>query len=397
MGEGRHYGMDWLRIAALTLLILCHIALVFVPLDYHVKSAWTFDWALVPMLSFNPWQLPLLFVMSGYASRSLMTKLGGPKAFARSRSLRLLLPLAFGIVVVVPPQAWVEHMDKFGYAHGYLHFWTQDYFRFAPLNGIVLPATHHMWFVGNLWAYAMLLAFVPSLPLAWREAAAHATERILSGAGVLVVPIALLAAKTVALQHIPIMPDWRGPFGINDAFHTTWGTHEVYFPCYLFGYLLAASPVLGRSIAAWWKTAAVVAGAAFAGDIALGIDGGVVSGAASLEMAACRLVYGWSAIVALLGFADRYFNHDHPLRAKLTEGVFAYYIIHQTIIVLVGWWMRPLGLGPGAEALLLLGTTLAGCWIFFRVGRETPGFRLLLGLKGFWPRRRRTTPVPALG
>ena len=101
----RHYGLDWLRIGAFGLLIFYHIGMVFVPWDYHVKLA-ADDWVVVPMLATNAWRLMLLFVVSGYASRALMIRSDGLAAFARNRSVRLLVPLAFGIAVIVPPQVW---------------------------------------------------------------------------------------------------------------------------------------------------------------------------------------------------------------------------------------------------------------------------------------------------
>ena len=64
MGEanGRHFGMDWLRIGAFQLLILYHVGMAFVPWDYQVKVASpALDWATIPMLLTNPWRLSLLF------------------------------------------------------------------------------------------------------------------------------------------------------------------------------------------------------------------------------------------------------------------------------------------------------------------------------------------------
>ena len=139
MTGGRHYGMDWLRIGAFALLIFYHIGMYFVPWDWHVKIVPTIDWVALPMLATNGWRFALLFLVSGYASAALLTKLGGAGAFARSRSARLLVPLLFGVIFVVPPQPWVELMGQHGYAHGLGHFWLHDYFRFGALDGIILP------------------------------------------------------------------------------------------------------------------------------------------------------------------------------------------------------------------------------------------------------------------
>ena len=112
----RHYGMDWLRIGAFALLIFYHIGMVFVPWDFHIKTAQPMAWVEIPMLLTNPWRLTLLFVVSGYASRALLSKSAGIRGFLGNRSTRLLIPLVFGMAVVVPPQTWVQLVGQHGYA-----------------------------------------------------------------------------------------------------------------------------------------------------------------------------------------------------------------------------------------------------------------------------------------
>ena len=89
----------------------------------------------------------------------------------------------------------------------------------------------------------------------------------------------------------------------------------------------------------------------------------------------------WGAIVALLGIADRFWNHDRPYRAMLTEAVFPFYIIHQTIIVVLGWYLLRFALPGIAEFAILLAATVGGCWAFYLVGREIAPLRPLIGLK----------------
>ena len=185
----RHYGMDWLRIGAFGLLILYHVGMFFVPWGWHVKTAETVAWATIPMLASNAWRLPLLFVVSGFASAALLAKGGGLGRFLGSRSARLLVPLVFAAILIIPPQPWVELQFKHGYAQSYWHFWTHDYFRFGTLGGIVLPTWQHLWFVVYLWFYtvalALLLAIVPT-------GARALADRVFGGIGVIWVPLALL-------------------------------------------------------------------------------------------------------------------------------------------------------------------------------------------------------------
>ena len=86
-------------------------------------------------------------------------------------------------------------------------------------------------------------------------------------------------------------------------------------------------------------------------------------------------------IVALLGIADRFWNRDHPWRAMLAEAVFPFYIVHQTIIVVVGWWLLPARIGALPSFLILSAATVIGCWLFYAIGRSIGWLRSLIGLQ----------------
>src|SRR3546814_6209279 len=94
-----------------------------------------------------------------------------------------------------------------------------------------------------------------------------------------------------------------------------------------------------------------------------------------------RLVQGWAAIVALVGIADRFWNRDHARRPMLAEAVFPFYIIHQTVIVLVGYWLLLGGVGPFASFAILVAAPVAGCWAFYLGGRQLGWLRALIGLQ----------------
>jgi peptidoglycan/LPS O-acetylase OafA/YrhL len=106
--------------------------------------------------------------------------------------------------------------------------------------------------------------------------------------------------------------------------------------------------------------------------------------------ATARIVQGWCAIIALIGIAERFWNHDHPWRKTLTEAVFPFYIVHQTVIVGVEWILLGQNLAPATEFAILVVATIAGCWAFYLLGREIGWLRPLIGL-----RARAARPGPA--
>ena len=381
--SGRHYGMDWLRIGAFALLILYHIGMAFVPWDWHVKWHETPGWVRYPMLATNGWRLALLFLVSGFASAALLAKLG-QGAYLRSRMARLGIPLLFGIVAVVPVQPWIELQFKHGYAHGFAHFWLHDYFRFGALEGIVLPTWQHLWFVVYLIVYTLAAALLAAvLPRRSIAGMLGLLGRLLAGWRILVLPLAWFALRPL------LMGDHEDTHALFDD----GPAHFIWFSFFLLGMALRHSHALWQAIRASWRIAAAASLGAYALMVGLMIAyAGVDTPIADKVFEAVRMVQAWGAIVALLGIADRYWNHDHPQRPMLNEAIFPFYIIHQSVIVLAVWLLLPTGIGGlGAFAATLV-ATVAGCWLFYRIGRAIPVVRLLIGLKGW-----RITPSPMRG
>ena len=372
----RHYGMDWLRIGAFALLILYHIGMFFVPWGWHVKTAAPLDWVQFPMLATNAWRLPLLFTVSGFATAAVLGKSAGMRSFLGDRAARLLVPTVFAAVLIIPPQPWVELVSQHGYAARFAHFWAADYFRFGTLDGIVLPTWQHLWFVVYLWVYTLALVVILTFtPGAARASFSRFADDLLGGPGLLLVPLAWLAL------HMAISAPGAEP---NHALVGDWTAHRMYFPAFAFGFFLADAPRTWSAIRRLWKVAgalAILGYAMVAAILLLWLAGAVPDTQLRLPFAGGRLVMGWCAIVALIGLADRFWNRDHPWRRTLTEAVFPFYIVHQTIIVVVGWDLLRFALPAGLEFIALVVATVAGCWLFYLGGRRISWLRPLIGLR----------------
>ena len=368
--QQRHYGLDWLRIGAFGLLILYHIGMFFVPWGWHVKTAEPLDWVTIPMLASNSWRLSLLFVVSGFASRTLLEKCHGAGNFARDRSARLMIPVVAAMILVIPVQPWIQLVTQHGYQHGFGWFWVHDYFRVGLLDGIMLPTWQHLWFVVYLWVYTLGFALVSGAGI---DRFQPVFDRIFGGAGLIIVPLAWVV--TVAL----------GPGREAEITHTLVGDpvgHMTYVPAFLFGAGLARSRRALATAQRLWKPALALAVLAYATVVALTwSDALALNEASALARDGSHAVMGWAMIVSLIGIAGRFLNRDHHLRSMLTEAVFPFYIIHQTIIVVVGWWMLQFALPPGMEFIILVTATIIGCWAFYRVGRTIRWLRPLIGLR----------------
>ncbi|MFT7009917.1 acyltransferase family protein [Paraglaciecola sp. MB-3u-78] len=96
----RRYDLDWLRVLAFAVLIFYHISMLYVAdWGFHYKSQYQSEILQNFMLLVNRWRLPLLFFISGVASRYLLEKYSLIH-FAKARTWRLLLTLLFGVLVI---------------------------------------------------------------------------------------------------------------------------------------------------------------------------------------------------------------------------------------------------------------------------------------------------------
>ena len=372
----RRVDLDWIRILAFGSLILYHVGMYYVTWDWHVKSPHASHAAEPLMLLVNPWRLALLFLVSGAATAFIAARLA-PGELARTRLVRLLLPLLVGMLLIVPPQSYYEVVEKAGFTGGYLEFWKRYLLAdrtFCRGNDcLIVPTWNHLWFVAYLLVYTLLLAMALRLAPRWREAATRLAERALSGWGVLLLPWIYLAVIRVLLA--PRFPTTHAL--VND-----WYNHALYFPVFLLGFVIARSDRVWEAMerVRWIALLAGVAAYAFIAWYFL-----LRSGAAGEALKAVqRTLYAadqWAFIVAACGFARRHIRRDGPARRYLTDAIFPFYIVHQTAIILFAVWMRPWNLHPFAEALVLIALVALVCVAAYEIARRVRWLRPLMGLR----------------
>jgi hypothetical protein len=376
--------MDWLRVGAFVMLIFYHVGFSFTPWGYQTPTRGVIQWAEIPLLGLSAWRLALLFAISGYASAALFARERSTGSFLKSRLLRLGIPLAFGLTVIVPPQPYMGLLNS-GYSHGYGYFLFHDAFSFRRVIHENLPAVMHLWFVIYLLAYTVVLCFaLMLLPDRWRAGLRGGAQRLL--AGPLLLPVGCLVTYAIRSPG----DGWTDTHSVLNDFVA----HLHYGGMFLFGFLLRGSEPLRQAITRQWRPALAVglAGYAFVALEAWLFPGNVRTPRAWLEpLDFAKAVQCWGTVIALFGIADRFWNRDARWRSTLAEAVFPVFIAHQTVMVLVSYWLRDKGLTAGPEFLVLCVTVAGGSWLFYLAGREIGPLRPLIGLK-----RTKSKPRPAV-
>jgi glucan biosynthesis protein C len=377
----RRYDLDWLRIIAFGLLIFYHCGMFYVSWDWHVKSRFASDAIQPLMMLTNPWRLTLLFLIAGAATRFMADKMTARK-FIALRMRRLWPPLLLAMFVIVPPQSYFEIVEALqganGLGPGHATWLDNFYIKYATASGnwcdadgcLITPTYNHMWFVAYLILYTLALLLI--LPLLRRVPVA--ASALIAGPLLILVPWFYLTALRLTLFPI---------FGESHDFRNDWYLHALYFSTFLFGFAIAKNQAFfDRCVQLRWIALAI----ALTCWAALIVYFDAYSETPPpewlrLAMRGVRELDAWCAIIAAIGLAHRYLrSNDGPLRQILTQAIFPFYLIHQTIIVVAGHYLDEIQLPLPIEAPLLVAITMAGCWLFYDLGRRAPLLRIWMGL-----------------
>jgi glucan biosynthesis protein C len=375
--EGRRLDLDWLRIAAFGLLILYHVGMFYVPWEWHIKTERPIVWLQPFMAAVNPWRLTLLFFVSGAATRFMLRK-WSPWQLMRQRAPRLLLPLVFGMLVVVPPQTWIQvswSAPQPAMMDFYSAYITGTGGWMANGDPLTTPTWNHLWFVAYLLPYTMVLALIVGVAPRAGKFVESLADRAGSGGLLMAVP----AAWFVGVQQFvaPHYPE-------THAFVGDWTVHAESIAAYLLGFALARSgPAWNGLIARRWAWAGAAATALGTYLVLLCLMIAGITGP-ELPVSLLRVAYGasqWLCTGAALAWgATLLCGFDHPARRYLTEAIFPFYIVHQTIIMAIAWVVRPLQLPISVEAATLIVATMVGCLVSFELIRRSPILRPFFGL-----------------
>jgi glucan biosynthesis protein C len=370
----RYEFLDWLRVIAIFVLLFFHTGMLFVGWGWHVVNPETIPGLELPMDLAHRLRMPVLFVIAGAGMWFALRRRSGG-ALLGERTLRLLVPAVVGMFLVVPPQIFVERLVDGDWHGGYLEFMTQRVFRFEPY-----PAGdfswHHLWFIIYLYVYVLLL--LPLL-LWWRR------------------------AKTV-LKPGPWIYLLALPLGINEALLKPLfpETHNLTSDWYIFNHylLLTIYGVLLASMEGAWdwlrETRRVSMGIALA-LTALGLPM-LEYGVMQRDTAADHFyanVFTWTWLMSFFGYGRQFLSFGNKLLAWARDASYPVYILHQTVIIVIAYFVIRLPWSPWAKYWVVLVATLAiSVALYEFLLRRFAITRLMFGIKTHGTQIRRPA-IPA--
>ncbi len=344
--ENRRYDIDWLRVIAIGLLIIYHIAIVFQPWgvfigfiqsDNSLESLWP------AMAMLNVWRIPLLFFVSGMGVFFAIRKRNWNQLILE-RTKRILLPFLFGMVAIVPLHLLV-----------WQNYYSQD-LRYAPQPG-------HLWFLANIFVYVLVLS--PLFFYLKRNENGRFTRWLLN---LFRTPLGLLfIIACFVMEVILVKPETFALYAM------TLHGFLLGLLAFLFGFICTlVGDAFWPTVLRWRWFLALVAAALYVVRLVI-FD---LSAPLSLMAIESNL---W--IFAVFGFANRYLNHPGKALSYLSQGAYPIYILHMIFLYLGAAIIVPPEIPTLLKFILVVIFTGTGCFVFYELIKRVRFLRPLFGLK----------------
>ena len=347
MKTERRYDIDWLRVIAIGLLLIYHIAIIFQPWAMFVgfvKSDEFLEGLWKPMTMLNVWRIPLLFYVSGMGLYFAMRKRNW-KQLLLERTKRILLPFLFGIVAITT-----------------LHMFVFQLFYNMPLG--YFPHQGHLWFLGNIFVYVIIL-----LPLFYylKKAGNGKIKWMLSSLmGHPGGP--LLISLFFVLEVVLVKPQ------LFALYAQTWHGFFNGFLAFFFGFLFVYSgKVFWQTVLKWrWLYIGLAA-------ILFGIRYFIFATEAPGYLTAIESNC-W--IFGVFGLGYKYLNKPSKTLSYLSQAAYPVYIIHMFVLYAGALFILPLKISILLKFIAIVVFTGAGCFLIYEFALRRIGFlRPLFGLR----------------
>jgi len=341
--EKRRYDLDWLRVLAILTVFIFHSGRFFDRMDWHVKNPMTHEGLQTWTMFLASWMMPLIFVISG---ASLYFALGKVGKFIKDKVLRLLVPLVVGVFTHVALGVYLERLTH--------HQFTGSFFEFYPkyFQGMYGDGGNFAWMGLHLWYLLVLFVFTLALMpvFYWLKGPG---KKVLDWLGnFLALPgMFYLLALPVAWIMIKVNP--QSIWG-----ERAWGGWSLlgYILFFLYGFILFSNVKLQESIKRWrWVslTLTIICTVALAytndryGSAVFGSRGYIIVNG----------LFGgnaWLWSVSIFGFGMKRLNFQNRFLAYANEAVLPFYILHQTVLLCVGYIIVRLDI-PDALKFIVIG------------------------------------------
>jgi glucans biosynthesis protein C len=371
----RQFYIDWIRVSAFFLLIFFHCAMPFVGFyRWEIQNKETSVGLDRLIIWLHQWRIPLLFFISGtgiYFSLQRRTVM----AFAGERVVRLFIPLVFAMFFTIPLQVYYEKLQRGKISGSYLDFYPTVWNMIPYPEGSL--SWSHMWYVVYLFVFCILL-----LPL-FGLFKIRAMERMREWfSSLLNNPFSVII---FFLPLVLIFYLFYIKYPEQASLLDDWMLFNFSLTLLLYGYFLGSAPQFWLTCERYRYHFLVIAIVCV-----LALFYGYWWDITLPKKQDNRLyIYGflnalniWSIILGVCGIAKKHLNFTNSFLKFANKAVYPFYIIHQTVIVALGFYLVQLNAPIAVKLILLIILSFLLIWlIYYWLIRPFSIMRFLFGMK----------------
>lgn len=370
----RRNDIDWLRVLAMFSVFLFHCARYFDHEGWHVKNPQLGLGFSVFVGILAQWIMPIFFVLSGMSSRFALNFRSAGQ-FIGERFKRLFIPLVFGIFILIPPQVYIERFTHNQFDGTFFQFYPHYFDGWYGFGGNFAWMGLHLWFLLVLFLFSLLtLPILLSLKLDGAVRSVRGLSAFFEKSGAI-----LLLIFPLALMEFLFHPDGLGQrnFGGWNVF--------VYLVFFLYGYLMASDKRYRHSVEK--QRVIFLALAALTTLIGFWLRrSGFDPTFGSIDyfwMSLLRTFNSWVWVLAILGIGSRYLTFRSRLLKYASTAVLPFYILHQSVIVIFGFFILDWTANNFVKYLVLSTGSFIVIMLIYEFCVKRFGFlRFLFGMKG---------------
>jgi len=377
----RLYELDWLRVIVTIDLIPFHAAWMITSVGgFSFVEKGTVFWRILHayVLFISPLHMFLLCLVAGTGTFMALRR-RSPRQYIIERVKRLLVPLLTFMIFLFPLLGyfWPTDLDlsRFNY---FTEFWpwclTTTFY--SEITGG--PNWAHMWFVGYLFIYSLVLLPVFLRMRDGKSALTESAARLVARRWGAI----FLAGIPISLTFSILAPIW--PFFRNNLY-TDWGYFTYNMTAFFFGFLIA----LDTRWAGAFERHAIVS-----------LIFGIACSAAKIYMeyylpsfstpgynpsyVIYSLIAGfntWFWVVAVISIARRFLSFKNTFLAYFNRISYPFYVFHLVVISVAGYYITRMRLGIVAEFVIICAVSFVISVICCELVKRTRVTRFLFGIK----------------
>lgn len=363
----RRYEIDWIRNISILMLFVYHTSAIFCIFgDFYVISDNKSMLANLLIVLMFVWYMPLLFFLAG-ASTYFASKKRNYKEYMIERLKKLLVPLIFGILILVPPQTymariWRGETDIRCIDH--LKYFFTNITDFTGFDGAFTPA--HLWFILYLFVVSLIGGYI--LFKCFKD-----SNKIFSLDKIKAVIFNKFGILILLIMGV-----------ISDIFPSINGKSIVgCLLIFILGYIVYSEEYLvDKIVLKRFKFLLALILIALIGVLY------VFKIKDLLHINYCWIIESILknmvlifAITSIVGFSSIHLNKNSSILNYLNEASFPVYIIHQPILLLIALFIVPTVKSALLAMILIIFISLITTFLIYELLKKVKVFRIIFGMK----------------